>query len=100
MSTTTPRVTRTPAPKDRARAIWAAGDYTRIADELIPSLGPALLDALGDVDGERLLDVAAGDGNVAIPAALRGARVTASDLVPSLLDAGRARSVAGGRALR
>ena len=96
MSTITPRTPRTPAPKDRARAIWAAGDYTRVADELIPSLGPALLDALGDVAGERLLDVAAGDGNVAIPAALRGARVTASDLVPQLLDAGRARADVAG----
>ncbi len=99
MSTLTPRAPRTPAPKDRARATWAAGDYTRIADELIPSLGPALLDALGDVAGERLLDVAAGDGNVAIPAALRGARVTASDLVPKLLDAGRIRAEAVGASL-
>lgn len=93
ISTPTPRKA---APKDRARAIWAAGDYTRVADELIPSLGPALLDAVGDVAGERLADVAAGSGNVAIPAAKRGARVVASDIVPRLLDAGRERADAAG----
>src|SRR6478736_506843 len=91
MNTTPTSTPRTAAPKDRARAIWAAGDYTRVADELIPSLGPALLDAVGDVTGERLADVAAGSGNVSIPAAKRGARVVASDIVPQLLDAGRTR---------
>lgn len=99
MNTTPTSTPRTAAPKDRARAIWAAGDYTRVADELIPSLGPALLDAVGDVTGERLADVAAGSGNVAIPAALRGARVVASDIVPQLLDAGRVRADAAGARL-
>jgi len=99
MNTTPTTSPRTAAPKDRARAVWAAGDYTRVADELIPSLGTALLDALGDVTGERLADVAAGSGNVAIPAALRGARVVASDIVPQLLDAGRERAHAAGARL-
>jgi len=96
MNTTPTSTPRKAAPKDRARAVWAAGDYTRVADELIPSLGPALLDAVGDVAGDRLADVAAGSGNVSIPAARRGARVVASDIVPQLLDAGRTRAAAAG----
>ena len=42
----------------------------------------------------RVLDVAAGTGNASIPAAERGARVTASDLTPELLEAGQHRAVA------
>ena len=44
----------------------------------------------------RVLDVAAGTGNASIPAAERGARVTASDLTPELLEAGRARAASSG----
>jgi SAM-dependent methyltransferase len=47
----------------------------------------------------RVLDVAAGTGNASIPAAQAGAAVTASDLTPELLDAGRARAEADGLAL-
>jgi SAM-dependent methyltransferase len=47
----------------------------------------------------RVLDVAAGTGNASIPAAEAGAEVTASDLTPELLDAGRARAEALGREL-
>jgi len=43
-----------------------------------------------------VLDVAAGNGNVAIEAARRGAKVTASDLTPSMVEMGRARSEAEG----
>jgi SAM-dependent methyltransferase len=60
---------------------------------LLP-LGPRLVDACGIREGMRVLDVAAGTGNASIPAAQRGAAVTASDLTPELLDAGRQRAEA------
>jgi SAM-dependent methyltransferase len=62
---------------------------------LLP-LGPRLVEACGIGPGMRVLDVAAGTGNASIPAAQRGATVTASDLTPDLLDAGRKRAEADG----
>ncbi|TQS46803.1 class I SAM-dependent methyltransferase [Cryptosporangium phraense] len=74
--------------KQKHRALWALGDYPAVAADLIPSLGPVLVEACRIRPGQRVLDVAAGTGNVAIPAALTGADVVASDLTPSLLAAG------------
>ncbi|MCH1881955.1 class I SAM-dependent methyltransferase [Agrococcus sp. ARC_14] len=81
----------TAAPEIKAKhaRMWALGDYPAVAREVIPALGPRLVDAVGIEPGERVLDIAAGDGNAAIPAAKRGARVVASDLTPELLEAGR-----------
>ncbi|GAA0742209.1 class I SAM-dependent methyltransferase [Dactylosporangium roseum] len=76
--------------KLRHRAMWALGDYPAVATEIIPELGTTLVKACGVGAGQRVLDVAAGSGNAAVPAALAGARVTASDLTPELLAAGRA----------
>lgn len=78
----------TDALKDKHRAMWAFGDYPSVADEVIPSLGPALVEAAGVRAGQRVLDVAAGSGNAAIPAARLGADVVASDLTPELLAKG------------
>jgi ubiquinone/menaquinone biosynthesis C-methylase UbiE len=75
--------------KAKHRALWASGDYPAVAAELIPGFGPELVRAAGIKAGDRVLDVAAGSGNVAIPAAEAGAIVTASDLTPELFDAGR-----------
>lgn len=75
--------------KAKHRALWASGDYPAVAAELIPELGPELVQASGIRAGDRVLDIAAGSGNAAIPAALAGAVVTASDLTPELFDAGR-----------
>lgn len=75
--------------KAKHRAMWALGDYPAVAREIIPELGPVLVQACGVQRGDRVLDVAAGTGNAAIPAALAGARVVASDLTPELLDTGR-----------
>ncbi len=75
--------------KAKHRALWASGDYPAVAAELIPSLGPELVRACGVRPGQRVLDVAAGSGNAAIPAAVAGAAVTASDLTPELFDVGR-----------
>ena len=69
--------------------MWALGDYPAVAMDLIPELGPELVAAAGVRAGDRVLDVAAGTGNAAVPAALTGARVTASDLTPELFVAGR-----------
>ncbi|MEO3757397.1 methyltransferase domain-containing protein [Mycobacterium sp. B14F4] len=75
--------------KAKHRALWASGDYPAVAAELIPALGPELVRACAIKPGDRVLDVAAGSGNAAIPAAAAGAVVTASDLTPELFDAGR-----------
>jgi SAM-dependent methyltransferase len=75
--------------KAKHRAMWAMGDYPAVASELIPSLGPTLVEATGVRAGERVLDVGAGSGNAAVPAARAGAHVTASDLTPELLEVGR-----------
>lgn len=76
--------------KSKHRAVWASGDYGAVAGQVIPSLGPELVRAAGVAAGERVLDVAAGTGNAAVPAAQAGARVVASDLTPELLEQGRA----------
>src|SRR4051812_17499171 len=78
--------------KARHRAMWASGDYPGMVETFLTPLGPRLVDACGIAPGMRVLDVAAGSGNAAIPAALRDAHVTASDLTPELLDAGRRRA--------
>ncbi len=75
--------------KARHRAVWGLGDYPAVARDVIPELGRVLVAAVAPRPGERVLDVAAGSGNAAIPAALTGADVVASDLTPELFDAGR-----------
>jgi SAM-dependent methyltransferase len=71
-----------------ARALWALGDYHRVAELLAP-FGPDLASACRIGPGQRVLDVGAGTGNVAIAAARAGADVVASDITPELFDAGR-----------
>ena len=75
--------------KQKHRAMWASGDYPTLASDLIWELGPRAVAAAEVRPGERVLDVAAGSGNAAIPAALRGAMVVATDLAPELFDVGR-----------
>ena len=75
--------------KEKHQGMWALGNYPAVASEVIPELGPVLVQACGIQDGDRVLDVGAGSGNAAIPAAMTGARVTASDLTPELFDAGQ-----------
>jgi SAM-dependent methyltransferase len=82
--------------KARHRAMWASGDYPTMVDTFLTPLGPRLVDACGIRAGDRVLDVAAGTGNASLPAAARGARVTASDLTPELLADGRRRAQAEG----
>jgi SAM-dependent methyltransferase len=82
--------------KARHRTMWALGDYPAVAAQVIAELGPALVGATGVRRGDRVLDVAAGTGNAAVPAAATGAEVVASDLTPELFPAGRAFAAAHG----
>ena len=81
--------TSDPELKARHRAMWAAGDYPSMVETFLLPLGPRLVEACGVGPGMRVLDVAAGTGNASIPTAQAGADVTASDLTPELLEAGR-----------
>jgi ubiquinone/menaquinone biosynthesis C-methylase UbiE len=75
--------------KEKHRAMWAQGDYPALASELVADLGAILVEACNIKPRQRVLDVGAGAGNAAIPAAMMGARVIASDLTPEMFDAGR-----------
>ena len=68
--------------------MWALGDYPAVAADVVAPLGPVLVHACGIGPDDRVLDVAAGSGTVALPAAATGADVTASDLTPELLAVG------------
>jgi SAM-dependent methyltransferase len=92
LSTTTPDLEL----KARHRAMWASGDYPSMVETFLLPLGPRLVEACAIGPGMRVLDVAAGTGNASIPAAERGASVTASDLTPELFEAGRRRAEAAG----
>jgi SAM-dependent methyltransferase len=76
--------------------VWAQGDYHRFATELIWHFGPELVADTGIGPGMRVLDVAAGSGNVALRAAERGAIVTAADITPEQLALGRREAEARG----
>ena len=80
--------------KARHRAMWASGDYPSMVETFLLPLGPRLVEACGIGPGMKVLDVGAGTGNASLPAAERGAEVTASDLTPELLEAGRSRAEA------
>ena len=86
-------------PYDRMREatkwMWALGDYREVAAFLEPC-AEALAVAARVRPGMAVLDVAAGNGNFAIAAARRGAVVTASDLTPTMVELGRARTHAEG----
>jgi SAM-dependent methyltransferase len=82
--------------KARQRAMWAQGDYHEFATAWLWDFGPMLVEACGISPGQRVLDVAAGTGNVAIRAAEAGAEVIASDLTPENFDAGRREASARG----
>jgi len=82
--------------KAKHKVMWAKGDYPLMVDTFLLPIGQRLVDATEVSKGARVLDVAAGTGNASIPAAQRGALVTASDLTPELLEAGARRPDAQG----
>jgi ubiquinone/menaquinone biosynthesis C-methylase UbiE len=75
---------------------WALGDYHRFAKATIWEIGEVLVEACDVKADQRVLDVAAGTGNTAIRAALRGARVVASDITPQNFAAGKVEAAANG----
>jgi SAM-dependent methyltransferase len=77
------------------RMMWAQGDYGEISRPLGP-VGELLAERVGAGPGERLLDVATGTGNVALPAARTGAAVTGLDITPELLEQARTRAAEAG----
>ena len=99
--------TRTAAPavpdftaiKQRQQATWASGDFAVIGTTL-QIAGESLAEAADVRAGERVLDVAAGNGNATLAAARRFADVTSTDYVPALLDKGRERARAENLSVR
>ena len=81
--------------KQRQQATWASGDYAVVGTTL-QIVGETLAEAADVRAGDRVLDVAAGNGNATLAAARRFARVTSTDYVPALLDKGRERARAEG----
>lgn len=81
--------------KQRQQATWASGDFAIIGVTL-QIVGEFLAEAADIRAGERVLDVAAGNGNATLAAAHRFAEVTSTDYVPELLEKGRARATAEG----
>ena len=78
------------------RTVWALGDYALMAEEVMAPLGPVLVAATGIGPDVRVLDVAAGSGNISLPAAATGAAVVSADLTPELLQRSQARAAAQG----
>ena len=85
--------------KQRQQLTWASGDYAVIGTTL-QIVGETLCEAIDLRAGERVLDVAAGNGNATLAAARRFAEVTSTDYVPALLDKGRERARAEGLSAR
>jgi ubiquinone/menaquinone biosynthesis C-methylase UbiE len=85
--------------KQRQQMTWASGDFAVVGTTL-QIVGESLAEAADVRSDERVLDVAAGNGNATLAAARRFARVTSTDYVPSLLDKGRRRAVAEGLEVR
>ncbi len=91
MTTTSPSTTNFSAIKTKQQAMWASGDFAVIGTTL-QIVGELLCEAIDLRAGERVLDVAAGNGNATLAAARRFAKVTSTDYVPALLERGRRRA--------
>ena len=91
----TPPAVDLAAVKGKQQAAWSAGDYAVVGTTL-QIVGESLCEALDLRAGERVLDVAAGNGNATLAAARRWTDVTSTDYVPALLERGRARASAEG----
>src|SRR5262245_44282439 len=85
--------------KAKMKATWISGDFEQIAKSY--RLGAVAFGSrLALKPGERVLDVACGTGNLTIPAARSGAKVTGVDIAPNLLEQGRVRAQAEGLAIQ
>jgi SAM-dependent methyltransferase len=83
------------AVKTRQQAAWSSGDYAVVGTTL-QIVGEELCEALDLRAGQKVLDVAAGNGNVSLAAARRWCDVVSTDYVPALLERGRTRATADG----
>lgn len=83
------------AVKNKQQLAWSAGNYAVVGTTL-QIVGESLCEALDLRAGQRVLDVAAGNGNATLAAARRWCDVVSTDYVPSLLEHGRARASAEG----
>jgi SAM-dependent methyltransferase len=81
--------------KQRQQSAWASGDYAAVGARF-PITAELLCEAVDLRAGERVLDVACGNGNAALAAARRFCQVTGIDYVPTLLDRARLRAAAEG----
>lgn len=81
--------------KNRQQTAWASGDYAVVGSTL-QIVGEMLCEAADIRGGQKVLDVAAGNGNATLAAARRWADVTSTDYVGSLLERGRRRAEADG----
>jgi SAM-dependent methyltransferase len=79
--------------KTRQQGAWSSGDYA-IVGTTLQIVGEALCEALDLRAGQKVLDVAAGNGNVTLAAARRWCEVVSTDYVPALLERGRERAAA------
>jgi 2-polyprenyl-3-methyl-5-hydroxy-6-metoxy-1,4-benzoquinol methylase len=85
--------------KQAQQATWSSGDYAAVGSTL-QIVGETLAEAVDIRAGERVLDVAAGNGNATLAAARRFADVTSTDYVGALLERGRLRAQADGLAVK
>lgn len=81
--------------KTRLKSMWMTGDFGQVA-KILETGAEDFTARLGLEPGDRMLDVACGSGNVAIPAARTGAKVTGVDIAPNLLEQARARAAREG----
>ena len=86
------------AVKTRQQAAWSTGNYAVVGTTL-QIVGENLCEALDLRAGNRVLDVAAGNGNATLAAARRWCDVTSTDYVPALLESGKARAQAEGHSI-
>lgn len=81
--------------KAKLRATWISGDFGQIA-KFLETEGKDFIDRLGIQPGSKVLDVACGTGNLALPAARLGANVTGVDIAPNLVEQARANAAREG----
>ena len=79
--------------KARQKAAWSSGDYAVVGTTL-QIVGEELCEAIDVRSGQKVLDIAAGNGNASLAAARRWCEVTATDYVPALLERARERATA------
>jgi len=99
MSTTPQMTPEMETLKTRLKATWMAGDFGIIA-RMIERGGDEFVDSIGIKPGMKVLDVACGTGNTAIPEAKNGADVTGVDIATNLLEQARARAEAEGLSIK